>query len=84
MSITKSVNTFSLRNLSMRELEALFLRIYRPPGNSQKGRFVGNLHAELSRRMKEIDEENRERLIGRRRRKQAGGRANQAGGRARR
>jgi len=50
----------------MKELEALLLRIVRPAGNTQSGRFAGSqsLLSSLNHRMTEIDADRRARLLG--------------------
>jgi Restriction Enzyme Adenine Methylase Associated/GIY-YIG catalytic domain len=50
----------------MKELESLLLRISRPDGNNQGGKFSGSidLRREFSRRMRERDADNRAMLLG--------------------
>ncbi len=50
----------------MKELESLLLRIVKPAGNSQSGRFARSqsLLSSLNRRMTEIDADRRARLLG--------------------
>jgi len=50
----------------MKELESLLLRIVKPSGNSQGGRFarIQSIASSLNRRMKDIDADRRARLLG--------------------
>jgi hypothetical protein len=50
----------------MKELESLLLRIVKPSGNSQSGRFARtqSIASSLNQRMKDIDADRRARLLG--------------------
>ena len=67
---------FTIDKNHMRELESLLVRIARPAGNKQRGKFASssNLKIELKQKTKSLDDERREVVLGKKQKRKPPGR----------